>query len=104
MYKTLMVFLGVFTLLDIVITRLDLSLGFVELNTFVNNIGLDAWSIFRLLLLGYLFIIYYVVYRLSLSSSEKGFWMLKNSLYAINIAIGAIVFSGIFHVIPQLIV
>ena len=97
MYKTLMVFLGVFTLLDIVITRLGLSLGFVELNAFVNNLGLDAWSIFRLLLLGYLFIIYYVGYKLFLSRSEKVVWILKNSLYAINIAIGAIVFSGIFH-------
>ena len=99
-----MVFLGFFTLLDIIITRLGLSLGFVELNTFVNNLGLDAWSIFRVLLLGYLFVLYYLGYKLSLPHSEKGFWMLQNSLYAINIAIGAIVFSGIFHVIPQLIV
>ena len=104
MYKTLMVFLGVFTLLDIFITRLGLSLGFVELNAFVNKLGLDAWSIFRLLLLGYLCIVYYVGYKLFLSHSEKGFWMLKNSLYALNIAIGAIVFSGIFHLIPKLIV
>jgi hypothetical protein len=99
-----MVFLGVFTLLDIVITRFGLSLGCVEFNAFVNNLGLDMWSIFRLLLLGYLFLIYSVAYKFLRSYSDKGLWMLKNSLYALNIIIGAIVFSGIFHIIPKLIV
>jgi hypothetical protein len=103
MYKTLMVFLGIFTLLDIVITRLGLSLGYVELNVFVNNLGLDTWSIFRLMFAGYLFLVYSVGYKFFRSNSDKGFWMLKNSLYALDIVIGAIVFSGFFHIIPKFI-
>ena len=102
-YKTLMVLLGIFTLLDIVITRLGLSLGCAELNAVVNNLGLNIWAILRLFLLAYLFSVYYLGYKIFRSRSVKGFWILKNSLYIMDIFIGAIVFSGIFHVIPKLI-
>ena len=102
-YKMLMVFLGIFTLLDIGITHLGLSLGCVELNVFVNNLGLDVWSVTRLFLLAYLLMVYSVGYRMLLFHSINGLWLLKNSLFAIDIFIGAIAFSGIFHVISILI-
>ena len=101
-YKMLMIVLGIFTLLDITITRIGLNLGCVELNTFVNNLGLDIWSIFRLILLFYLLAIYSIGYKIFQFRSAKGLWILKNSLYAIDIFIGAIVFSGIFHIITRL--
>ena len=101
-YKMLMAFLSIFTLLDIIITRIGLNLGCVELNVFVNNLGLDLWSIFRLVVLFYLLTVYSFGYQILQFRSAKGLWMLKNSLYAIDIFIGAIVFSGIFHVIVRL--
>lgn len=104
LYKMLMVVLGIFTFLDIIITRIGLNLGCVELNVFVNNLGLDVWSIFRLVLLFYLLAVYSIGYKIFQFRSTKGLWMLKNSLYAIDIFIGAIVFSGIFHIITRLMV
>jgi len=98
----LMVVLGIFTFLDIIITRIGLNLGCVELNVFVNNLGLDIWSIFRLLLLFYLLAVYSIGYKIFQFRSAKGLGILKNSLYAIDIFIGAIVFSGIFHIITRL--
>ena len=101
-YKILMALLAIFTLLDAIVTKMGLSLGCVELNPFVNNLGLDSWSIFRLLLLFYLLAVYFAGYRIFQHRSVKILSMLKNSLYAINIYIGAIVFSGIFHVLSRL--
>ncbi|MFC1488009.1 DUF5658 family protein [Thermoproteota archaeon] len=94
--------LAIFTILDAIVTKIGLNLGCVELNPFVNNLGLDSWSIFRLLLLFYLLGVYFAGYRVFKHRSTKILSMLKNSLYAINIYIGAIVFSGIFHVISRL--
>jgi hypothetical protein len=104
MFKILMLFLVIFTLLDIFITRLGLSLGCVELNVFVNNLGLDAWSVSRLLLLLYLLGIYSLGYKKFRFQSIRGFWILKNSLYVMDIFIGGIVFSGIFHVISRVMI
>ena len=99
-----MIFLVIFTFLDILITRVGLSMGCIELNAFVNNVGLDMWSVSRLLLLLYLLGIYSVGYKKFQFQSIRGLWILKNSLYIMDIFIGAIVFSGIFHVIAILVV
>ena len=99
-----MVFLVIFTLLDTLITKIGLSLGCVELNPFVNNLGLGSWSIFRLLLLFYLLGVYFVGYRIFQRRSPRSLSLLKNSLYAIDVYIGAIVFSGVFHVLSRLMV
>jgi hypothetical protein len=101
-YKMLIFFLTIFTILDVIITRIGLNIGCIELNVFVNNLGLDLWTIFRLLLLFYLITVYSIGYQMLKSRSSRGFWMLKNSLYPINIFIGAIVFSGFFHIITIL--
>ena len=37
-YRMLIFFLTIFTLLDVVITRIGLNLGCIELNVFVNNL------------------------------------------------------------------
>jgi len=104
MYKILMALLAIFTLLDAVVTKIGLSLGCVELNSFVNNLGLDMWTIFRLLLLIYLLTAYFTGYRICQYRSSKGLLMLKNSLWAIDIYIGAVVFSGIFHILARLLI
>jgi hypothetical protein len=102
MYKILMALLAVFTILDSVITKIGLSLACVELNPFVNNLGIDMWTTFRLLLLIYLLAVYFAGYRICQIHSSKGLLILKNSLWAIDIYIGAIVFSGIFHILALL--
>ena len=102
MYKITMALLAIFTLLDSVVTKIGLSLGCIELNSFVNNLGLDSWIIFRMLLLLYLLGVYFAGYRICQYRSSKGLLMLQNSLYAIDIYVGAIVFSGIFHIISRL--
>ncbi len=103
-YKILVSLLAVFTLLDVVVTKIGLTVGCVELNPFINNLGLDMWTIFRLLLLIYLITMYLTGYRVCEYHSSKGLFLLKNSLWAINIYIGAIVFSGIFHILAKLLI
>lgn len=103
-YKTLMALLATFTILDAVITKIGLSVGCVELNPFVNKLGLDVWTIFRILLLIYLLAVYFTGYRVCHYRSPKGLFILKNSLWAINIYIGAIVFSDIFHILATLLI
>ncbi len=103
-YKILMAFLAIFTLLDTIVTKIGLSVGCVELNSFVNNLGLDSWAVFRMLLLFYLLIVYFVGYRICEQRSTRGLNVLKNSLYAIDVSIGAIVFSGIFHIFSKLLI
>jgi len=102
MYKITMALLAIFTLLDSVVTKIGLSLGCIKLNSFVNNLGLDSWIIFRMLLLLYVLGVYFTGYRICQYHSSKGLLMLQNSLYAIDIYVGAIVFSGIFHIISRL--
>ena len=97
-----MVFLAIFTVLDAFVTRIGLSVGCVELNPFVNNLGLDSWSIFRILLLTYLLLMYFIGFRICQAHSIKGLSILKNSLYAIDASIGAIVFSGIFSICSKI--
>ena len=104
MFKILMIFLVIFTFLDILITRVGLSMGCIELNAFVNNVGLDMWSVSRLLLLLYLLVIYSVGYKKFRFQSIRGLWLLKNSLYGMDVFIGGIVFSGVFHVISKMMV
>ena len=104
MYKILIALLAVFTLLDVAITKIGLTVGCVELNPFINNLGLGMWTIFRLLLLIYLITMYLTGYRVCEYHSSKGLFLLKNSLWAIDIYIGAIVFSGIFHILAILLI
>jgi hypothetical protein len=97
-----MAFLVIFTFLDTIVTRIGLSLGCVELNPFVNNLGIHSWSIFRILLLAYLLLVYFAGYKFLKFNSIKGLSILKNSLYAIDASIGAIVFSGIFNICSKI--
>jgi hypothetical protein len=102
-YKILMIFLVIFTALDTIVTKIGINLGCVELNPFVNNLGLDLWTIFRALLLVYLLTTFFMGRRICQNRSSTGLFVLKNGLWAINIYIGAIVFSGIFHILSVLV-
>ena len=103
LYKVLMALLASFTILDVVITKVGLGFGFVELNVFVTALGVESWVIFRFLLIIYLLVIYFAGYRVLKSSSSISFSLLKNSLYAVNVYIGAIVFSGFFHILSMVV-
>jgi hypothetical protein len=102
-YKILMIFLVIFTVLDAIVTKIGISLGCIELNPFVNSLGLDLWTIFRGLLLIYLLTTFFMGRRICQKKSTKGLFILKNGLWAIDIYIGAIVFSGIFHILSILV-
>ena len=103
-YKIPITLLALLTILDALVTKIGLSLGCVELNSFVINLGVNNWSIFRLLLLIYMLAVYFIGYRIFRYRSAKSLLMLKSSLYAIDIYIGAIVFSGIFHIFSVLLI
>ena len=103
LYKVLMALLASFTILDVVITEVGLGFGFVELNAFATALGVERWVIFRFLLLIYLLVIYFIGYRVLKSRSSISFSLLKNSLYAVNVYIGAIVFSGFFHILSMIV-
>jgi hypothetical protein len=94
-----MALLASFTILDVVITKVGLGFGFIELNAFVTALGVESWVIFRFLLLIYLLVIYFTGYCVLKSRSSRSFSLLKNSLYAVNVYMGAIVFSGFFHIL-----
>ena len=104
MFKSLITLFAVFTLLDICVTRVGLGLGCVELNQFVITVGLGFWTLFRIVLLGYLLVTFFAGYRLFQSQFSKGLPMLKMGLAIINIYIGTIVFSGIFTILSKLLI
>ncbi len=102
LYKGLLVLFATFTLLDIVVTRVGLTLGLVELNQFVVNSGLLVWTVFRVLLIAYLTGLFFVGYRLCVHRFPKGLLLLKMGLFALNVYMGAVVFSGIFLIFRML--
>ena len=103
MYKALLALLAVFTLLDTLTTKIGLAVGCVELNTVVTTLGLSQWTIFRLLLLGYLLTVFSAGYKFCSKRFSKGTFMLKTSLFMVDSFIGAIVVSGLFAIYLQLV-
>jgi hypothetical protein len=103
-FKALIILFAVFTFLDILVTRVGLGVGCVELNQFVVTAGLGFWTLFRIGVLGYLLTAFFAAYRLFQSQFSKGLPVLNTSLAILNIYMGAIVFSGIFAIFSRLLI
>ena len=92
------------SLLDAAITTVGLKLGFVELNRVVLKAGLGPWTLFRVALLSYLITVFLLSYQFfKKRSSSRALKMLKTTLFLMNIYIGAVVFSGIFSILSNVV-
>jgi len=76
-YEVFLVTLTVFTLLDVLLTVVGLSVGCRELNPVVTQWGLPSWILFRILLLGCLISIFITGYYLCRQYTSKGLQILK---------------------------
>lgn len=104
-YGTLLAYLAVFTLLDVLATAFGLTVGCIELNPFVNALGVVAWAIFRVGLLAYMLAVFTFGYRFCaahLSEAVLAARVLKATLFALDIYVGAVVFSGFIAVCARL--
>jgi len=101
-YLTLLASLAVFTLLDALITVAGTGVGCVELNPVVITWGVQSWVMFRIVLLGSMLAVFFAGYRLCLKYSPKGLWMLRTTLFMLDVYIGAVVFSGFLAVCSKL--
>ena len=101
-FKSLTISFTIFTLLDILVTRVGLGVGCVELNQFVTDSGLGLWTLFRVGLLVYLLVMFCAGYRLCKYRFSRILPVLNTSLAILNIYIGVIVFSGIFSIFSKL--
>jgi hypothetical protein len=101
-YLTLLVTFAVFTLLDAVTTVVGLRVGCVELNPMVKMWGIPFWVMFRILLLGCMLTTFFVGNRFFLKHFPKGSWMLRTTLFILDVYIGAVVFSGLLAICLKL--
>ena len=97
-YQILIMTFAVFTLLDIIVTFVGLSVGCVELNPVVRTLGLGPWAFFRVLLLGIMTLTFLVSHNLLSQYSEKGLLLLRVIIIILDIFIVAVVFSGLFTI------
>jgi len=101
-YRALLVYLAIFTLLDALVTMVGLGVGCVELNPVVTTLGLESWAILRILLLGYMLTVFFAGYRFCFNRSSKGIWALGTTLFGLDLYIGTVVFSGFFAIYSRL--
>jgi len=101
-YLTLLVALAVFTLLDALITVLGLGVGCVELNPVVTMLGVQFWLMFRILLLACMLTVFFAGYQLCLKHFPKGLWILRTTLFILDLYIGTVVFSGFLAIYLKL--
>lgn len=101
-FKGLAISFTVFTMLDILVTRVGLGVGCVELNQFVTDSGLGLWTLFRVGLLIYLLVVFFAGYRLCKYRFSRVLPVLNTGLAILNVYIGAVVFSGVFAILSKL--
>jgi len=102
LYLTLLAVLAAFTLLDALITVVGLGVGCVELNPVVTMWGVQFWVMFRILLLGCMLTVFFVGYRFCLKHFPKGSWMLRTTLFMLDLYIGTVVSSGLLAIYLKL--
>jgi hypothetical protein len=103
-FKSLMILLAVFTLLDTLVTRVGLGLGCVELNEFVLSVGWGFWTLFRIGLLVYLLVVFFAGYRFLESHFSRGLPLLRTGLVVLDFYMGTIVFSGVLAILSKILV
>jgi len=101
-YRALLVYLAIFTLLDALVTMVGLGVGCVELNPVVTTLGVEFWAILRILLLGYMLTVFFAGYRFCFNRFSKGIWALGTTLFGLDLYIGTVVFSGFFAIYSRL--
>lgn len=95
-FKLMVTFFAIFSVADIWVTNLGISIGCVELNSFVLAIGLELWGIFRIGALGYLVLVFFLGYRYCYKHSiYRALTALKIGLLAVDIYIMIVVVSNI---------
>ena len=101
MFKALMILFAVFTVLDMMVTGIGLGVGCVELNTFVLSFGLGFWTLFRVVLLAYLLVVFFAGYRFFQSHFSRGLPLLRTGVVILDVYMGAIVFSGLLAILSK---
>lgn len=101
-YLALLAYLAVFTLLDALATAVGLSVGCVELNPAVTALGVPLWAALRMLLLGYMLTVFFAGYRFCFNRFHRGVQALTTTLFALDLYIGTVVFSGFFAICARL--
>lgn len=101
-YQILIMTFAAFTLLDIIVTFVGLSIGCVELNPVVRTLGLGPWAFFRVLLLGVMTVTFLVGQNLLSQYSEKGLLILRGVLIILDVFIVAVVLSGLFAIFTKI--
>ncbi|MGQ9552330.1 MAG: DUF5658 family protein [Candidatus Bathycorpusculaceae bacterium] len=101
-YRALLAYLAAFTLLDALVTAVGLSVGCVELNPVVTALGVPVWAVLRILLLGYMLTVFFAGYRFCFNRFHRGVWALGTTLFALDLYIGTVVFSGFFAIYARL--
>ena len=85
-YKTLIILLVTFSLLNPTITTIVLKVGCLELDNFLLMRGLGVWIFFRIVLLSYLIGIFVLGYWFCKKySTSKILIMIKITLFVINV-------------------
>jgi hypothetical protein len=101
-YRTLLAYLAVFTLLDALVTAVGLSVGCVELNPVVTSLGVPLWAFLRILLMAYMLTVFFAGYRFCFKRFHRAARALTTTLFALDLYIGAVVFSGFFAIYARL--
>ena len=102
-YPTLLGALAVFTLLDVLTTAVGLQVGCIELNPVVILWGVGFWAAFRIILLGGMLTVFFVIHRLCLKHFQKGLRIFEALLFILDFYIGAVVFSGFLAIYFKLV-
>jgi hypothetical protein len=104
MFKALMILFAAFTVLDMLVTGIGLGVGCIELNTFVLSFGLVFWTLFRIVLLTYLLVVFFAGYRFFQSHFSRGLPLLRTSVVILDVYMGAIVFSGVLTILSRVLI
>jgi hypothetical protein len=91
-----------FTILDILVTFVGLSVGCVELNPVVRTLGLWPWTLFRVILLGVMTTTFLIGHNLFSQYSKKGLLILRVVLIILDVFIIAVVLSGLFAIFTKI--
>jgi hypothetical protein len=104
MFKALMILFAVFTVFDMLVTGIGLGVGCVELNTFVLSFGLGFWTLFRIVLLTYLLVVFFAGYRFFQSHFSRWLPLLRTGVVILDVYMGAIVFSGVLTILSRVLI
>ncbi len=102
-FPAMVTFLIAFSIADVIITNIGLSIGCIELNSFVLSAGLGLWGAFRIALLCYLASVFLWSYRyFHKRSKRKALTALRIGLLVLDIYIGIVIVSNVFALLVKM--